>query len=481
VTDNKEGISTVAHLTGKRIVYDGRFRMVNPALGLSRTIVAPGSYVISKGECPILDAYLGTCVGVALYDRHAGVGGLIHLLLPEPTAIDSPWRPEVYAATGMPLFIHHLRKEGAGKENLEAIVAGGALVVAVSKLDLMLDIGGRTAEIVQRILRQEKIAIRRSEIGGYFSCRLSLNLQTWECDIDPIGVLAPVPGGTCVKKPDIEQLDHVIKTLSPIPQIVLKVLRMISNQTYALGDVAQEVVQDQVLSAKVIGFCNSVFSGMRGQIDSIERALLVVGEKWLLQVVIGAAMEEFLSQTSRGYSLCQGGLYHHASGTAAVARSLAQSTGRTPPDLAYTAGLLHDIGKVVLDQYMDPALPYFYRHIQADDSDLIKAEREVFGVTHPDTGRRLAMHWSFPEILTEAIWHHHQPEQATIGPELSHLVYLADVIMSRFMVGLELERLDTHAFAARLDRIGVSPDQLPLLIDKALCEIQNSPWLSPPF
>jgi HD-like signal output (HDOD) protein len=110
--------------------------------------------------------------------------------------------------------------------------------------------------------------------------------------------------------------------------------------------------------------------------------------------------------------------------------------------------------------------------MQADDTDLIKAERTVFGVTHPAAGRRLAVHWSFPDILTEAIRQHHQPEQATIGPELTHLVYLADVIMSRFMVGLELEKTDTHALAARLDRIGIRPNQLPLLIDKALGEIR---------
>ena len=481
MTDNEEGMLTVTHLSSMRIVYECRFHMLTPAPIFKRTIVASGSYIISKGGCLILEAYLGTCLGVALYDRHAGVGGVIHLLLPEPSAIDSPWRPEVYAATGLPIFIHHLRKEGASKERLEAIVAGGGLVGPISKLDLILDIGGRTAEIVERILRQEQIMIRRSEIGGYFSCRLSLNLHTWQCDIDPTVIPAPITGGTGFKKPDTEQLDRVIATLSPIPQIALKVLRMISDQTYALDDVAHEVVQDQVLSGKVIGFCNSVFSGMRKKIDSIERALLVVGEKWLLQVVIGAAMEELLSQSDRGYSLCKGGLYHHSRGTAAVARSLAQSTGKTPPDLAYTAGLLHDIGKVVLDQYMDVALPHFYRRIQADDTDLIQAEREVLGVTHPDAGRRLAMHWSFPEILAEAIQHHHQPEQASIGPELTHLVYLADVIMSRFMVGLELERMDTHTFAARLERLGISPNQLPLLIDRALCEIQDSAWLKQPF
>ncbi len=441
-----------------------------------RTSVESGGYIISKGKGEILEAYLGTCVGVALCDRHANVGGLIHLRLPEPTNMDTPWQPAMYAATGLPLFIRNLYKEGASRENLEASVAGGALVGPICKRDLILDIGGRTAEVVEKILHQEKITIRKSEIGGYFSCRLSLNLQTWQSDIDPLGISTGSPGATDFEKPDIEQLDRIIGRVRPIPQIALKVVRLISEQTHSLGDVAHEVKQDQVISAKVIGFCNSTLIGAATKVDSIERGLFILGEKWLLQLIVAAALEDFLSQADEGYSLCKGGLFQHACGTAAVARSLAQFTGQAPPELAYTAGLLHDIGKVVLDQYMVAARPLFYRCVQAVEVDLIRAESELFGVTHPEAGSRLAALWSIPETLTDAIRHHHQPEQATIAPELTHVVYLADLIMSRFMVGQELEKLDTDALASRLRRIGSTTEQFPLLIERISHEISDSPW-----
>ncbi len=451
--------------------------MLNREPILSKIIVASGSYVTSKGERAILEAYLGTCVGVTLCDRQAGVGGLIHLLLPEPTSMDSIWRPEAYASTGLPLFLQHLCREGAKKENLEACIAGGALVGTLSHRDLVLDIGGRTADAVEQILRRENITIRKSEIGGYFCCCLSLNLQNWEVDLAPSGISAVAPERSDFEKPGSKQLDHIIESVSPIPQIALKVIRMISDQIYRFDDVAHEIMQDQVMSAKVIRFCNSVYSGARTKVDSIERALFIVGEKWLLQLIVGAAMEGFLSQSEGGYSLCKGGLFHHSCGTAAVAKCLAQFTGRTPPDLAYTAGLLHDIGKVVLDQYVGAARSLFYRHLQVEDVDLVQAENELFGMTHPEAGRRLANHWSIPANLTDAIQHHHQPDRATLGSELTHLVYLADLIMSRFMVGQELEKLNTHGFASILDKLGLRPDQLPSLIDKALCEMQVSPWV----
>jgi len=240
-------------------------------------------------------------------------------------------------------------------------------------------------------------------------------------------------------------------------------------------------MQDQVMSAKMIGFCNSVILGMRTRVDSIERALFIIGEKNLLQLILTTALEEFLSQTEEGYSLCKGGLFQHACGTAAVAKSLAQFTGKVPPDLAYTAGLLHDIGKAVLDQFMHSRRPLFYRYMQTGHVDLIEAEREFFGGTHPEVGEQLAVSWAIPETLTDTIAHHHQPEQATVEPELTLLVYFADLIMSRFMVGQELERLSIDALRSRLGRIGMSPEQLPLLIDRLPYALYDSAWLIQPL
>lgn len=452
--------------------------MLKTSSVLPKTHVAAGQCIISKRKGEVLHADLGTCVGVALYDSCANVGGLIHLLLPEPPSPENPWQPESYAATGLPLFIERLCQQGASRPNLQAIVAGGALMGRISRVDLSLDIGGRTADIVQNILHQEKIAIHMIEIGGYFTCRLSLNLQTWESDIEPLGIFTGSPDATNFEKLDTEHLDNVIEKVRPIPQIALKVLRMISEQTYRHADVVKEIMQDQVMSAKMIGFCNSVFFGMRTRVDSIERALFVVGEKWLLQVILTTAVEEFLSTTDEGYSLCKGGLFQHACGTAAVAKCLAQFTEKATPDLAYTAGLLHDIGKAVLDQYMHARRPFFYRHLQSGNVDLIEAERESFGVTHPEVGRQLALHWSIPETLVEVIACHHQPEAAVTEPELTLLIYFADLLMSRFLVGQELERLDTDALGSRLSRIGVSTEQLPLLIDLLPQAFRDSPWLA---
>ncbi|MBW1782529.1 MAG: HDOD domain-containing protein [Deltaproteobacteria bacterium] len=423
-----------------------------------------GSYAVSERKKGILEALLGTCVGVSLCDTQANVAGLIHLLLPEPTGLDVFDRPEIYASTGLPLFIRALCEAGASKKRLEAHVAGGALVGPVHQRDLLLDIGGRTHETVEKILRREGIPINRSETGGFFSCCLSLNLHTFETEVEPVGRPPVHLAVSDFKKPTAKQLTRMIESVSPIPQISLKIIRMMRDDQFHLQDIANEIRQDQVISAKVIRFCNSAFFGLKTRIDSIDRALVMLGEKQFLQLVISASMETLFPETSQGYSLCKGGLYKHTLGTALIAEKLSNLTGSVPSDKAYTAGLLHDIGKVVLDQYIAAAYPYFYRRTQEDGADLIAIEEEVFGLSHAEVGGQLAERWHLPEGLTDTIRCHHDPERATVDSGLTHLIYLANLLMSRFLVGQELERQNSDKLAARLQQVGLRPEQLPFIV-----------------
>ncbi len=431
---------------------------------MPRQSVASGTYVVSSAKDEILEAYLGTCVGVSLCDRSAEVGGLIHLLLPEPTGFAKSWHAESYATVGLPLFIQALYEAGAQKRKLEGCIAGGALVGPVTGQALELDIGGRTTEVVQSILREEGIPVTKTETGGYFGCRLSLDLRTWESEIYPIGdQLARAE--TDFKKPTPSEIDRAVYTVCPIPQVALKVVRMIRDRHSSMQDVANEVRRDQVISAGVIRLCNSAFTSPRIKVGSIDRALVILGEKVLLQVVASAALEQFFSDFGKGYSLCKGGLFQHALGVAMVTEELAKLTGCVSSDIAYTAGLLHDIGKVVLDQYIASATPLFYRRTHVDGIELCRVEKDQFGVTHPEVGQRLAERWLLPKNLIDTIRYHHLPEQATIQPKLTHLVYLADLVMSRFQVGQELERLNTDALTSSLQEVGLSPSEFPVIVD----------------
>jgi putative nucleotidyltransferase with HDIG domain len=365
----------------------------------------------------------------------------------------------------MPLFLNALYEAGARRGGLKATVAGGALVGPVDDLDLNLNIGGRTAEIAEQILRQEGIPIDKAETGGFFSCSISLDMQTWACRIEPCGV-EKMAASRPVSLPTQEQIDQAVEQLQPVPQAALKIMRLIGEEEYDIRTLAAELRQDQVLSARTLRLANSVVFASRCPIASVDQALMYLGVDLLVKFVIAAAVNGFFTQSGSGYSLCRGGLYHHAVGTAVISEKLARLTAAAKPGLAYTAGLLHDIGKVVLDQFVAGAAPLFYRCLIEDrTADFTQAEQSLFGTTHSEAGYRLAKRWAFPDSLAEVIRSHHRPGQGGRDSELNHTVFVANLIMSRFHAGLELEKQDARALAPSLKALGLSVDQFAPIVD----------------
>jgi putative nucleotidyltransferase with HDIG domain len=262
------------------------------------------------------------------------------------------------------------------------------------------------------------------------------------------------------------EIERAAERLHPVPQAALKIMRLIDEEEYDIRSLASELRRDQVLSARALQLANSVMFAAPHRIESIDHALMYLGVNLLMKFVIAAAVEAFFAQSASGYSLCKGGLYHHAVGAAVIAEKLARRTGAAKPGLAYAAGLLHDIGKVVLDQFVGAAYPLFYRRlIEEKTSDFTRIEQALFGTTHAAVGFRLAERWSFPEALAEAIGCHHEPERGGRYRELAGLVFLANLIMSQFHAGLEIERQDTRSLAPRLAAIGLAASQLSQIVD----------------
>ncbi|MDY6989054.1 MAG: HDOD domain-containing protein [Thermodesulfobacteriota bacterium] len=441
---------------------------------VEKQIVPSGSQIISGKRNQVLEACLGTCVGLTLCDPEARVGGLAHFVLPEPTGAVGDGHPERYASTGLPLFIEDLCEQGAEKERLRACLAGGALVGPLSERDMILDIGGRTTDVVDDILKGEGIIISKRETGGFFTCCLALDLRTFESSVEPLCEVSP-QAAEGFKKPSLGEVDIAIDRVRPIPQVALKMIRMMRDDKQGLQEISRELRQDQVISARVIRLSNSAYFGLKKKIDSVDQALVLIGGKNLLQLVLIASLHDFFTINERGYSLCKGGLFRHALGTAISSEMLAGFTEKTTPDVAYTAGLLHDIGKVVLDQYVASAFPLFYRGTQQEGIESTEMERELFGLTHTAVGSRLAQNWDLPKTLEEAITYHHEPEGATVNVQLTHLVYVADLIMSRFLVGQELERLNTDELSSRLKKMGLTPEQFPAIVDSVSHKISEFP------
>lgn len=443
-------------------------------MNISSEHIPAGSFKASKAEPVTYQAFLGTCVGVALYDKKKRIGGLIHIILPQPPSETSNAFPEKYASSGLPLLINQLKKLGASVENLEATIAGGALVGPVSNIDINLDLGGRSADIAQAILKANRIKVIKSETGGFFMSTLSLNMRNGETSIEPTWQQYD----TIQKEekeyspPTIDDVKDTIDKLQPIPQTALKILRMVQSSNYHTDDIVKELSTDQVLSGQTLKMCNSVlFSGTQ-KIDTLKNAVLILGESYLLKSLITAAVDTYYNRRgSSSYSLCKGGLFFHAVSTALAAEKIAQITKKADPNLANTAGLMHDIGKVVLDQLLSDSYPLFFRNLKTKTA--LETEKKIIGLTHCDSGKYLAKKWKFSDALSDVVEFHHSPEKAQNNKEIVSIIFLADFLMSRFNTGLKIEKVKEDQLNWVLDTLGLSPGELPNILDSMPVSIFN--------
>ena len=427
--------------------------------------VPSGTFVCDKSKPVLLQAFLSSCVGVAAYDPVNQVGGLSHFLLPSPLSHCLPGDTGKYASTGLPLFLETLVSQGASLEQLKVTVAGGAFSGELSHQDIHLDIGGRTAETVKDILKQNKISVERWETGGFFTCCLSLNLASGQADIAPSYTSSNEVTDVTMAIPSAGDIEAVLDRIKPIPQVALKILRMINEDRYPVSALAAEVKKDQVISAQVLKNCNSViFLGKPG-IDSIDDALLIIGQDSLARIIIATAVKTLFSSQNQGYSLVKGGLFHHAIGVAILAEKLAQKTGKAHMFSAYAAGLLHDIGKIALDQFVAGSAPLFYRDLQERSADILAVENRYLGTDHTRIGKILADKWSLPSSVTETISHHHNPNESLNDSGTLETVALANILLHMFNSGPELNCVDLRHFAYLMDKMGVSMADFPGIVD----------------
>ncbi|SFN01811.1 HDOD domain-containing protein [Thermodesulforhabdus norvegica] len=425
---------------------------------MSVRIVDSGTFYIGKRQILTLEAILGTCVGLALIDRKNDIAGLYHILLPEPPDPGTDFQREAYASTGLPVFLSEMVRRGADPARLEAHIAGGALVGPVSEEDFIMNIGGETFDVVESFLRENNIPIVYLETGGFFACRIQLDMRNFSVRVDPF----ESPEGFNIERfprPTREDLIGTVSQLKPIPQVALKILDMVKRGDYSFAEISEEVRKDQVIAAKILAFCQSPMFRLPHGIQSIDRALVVLGERRLLQAVLMAYCEDVFRCATGGYSMCRGGLFNHAVTTAHIAQALARSFN-LPEDQAYTAGLLHDIGKIVLDHYIHPVAPYFYRKVLNEGRSLVEIEKSVFGVTHIDTGEILCREWELPDAVYRAVRGHELSEFDEAGNMLIRIIKMANFLSGTFLPGQSLSAVGAADAAGIVRGVPLGKGQL---------------------
>jgi len=222
----------------------------------------------------------------------------------------------------------------------------------------------------------------------------------------------------------IERILSKVKDVSVLPQVVYKIIELTGDSSASAVDIERAISVDPGFSARVLQIVNSAYYALPKRVGSVKDAVLFLGFSSLrrLAMTIGA-FDMFMGKTDKG-SMRRRVWWRHALDTATACRALAKDFREIDPDEAHAAGLLHDIGKTILDRYGDQDYELVTQRIQAGWNQL-DAEREVFGLDHCQTGMAVCNHWRFPPFLSECAGYHHVPGPDLDNPELCALVAMS--------------------------------------------------------
>ncbi|MBU1249195.1 MAG: HDOD domain-containing protein [Proteobacteria bacterium] len=227
-----------------------------------------------------------------------------------------------------------------------------------------------------------------------------------------------------------EIIDRV-KQIAPLPQAALQLMRVIENPDHSVMDIVRVCESDPALTTNILKVVNSAAFGLRQPVATLERAVSFLGNKMVGSIALSVSLGKAYDQDLSGYESERGMLWKHSVCAAIAARELAMlAKFPVEPQVAYIAGLLHDLGKTVLSEFLEGETSTLVEYITEDRyEDFLDAEKESLGISHAEVGRVLGKHWNLPPPLVAAMaFHHHPAEADEQWRPLVYVVHLGDLV-----------------------------------------------------
>lgn len=214
-------------------------------------------------------------------------------------------------------------------------------------------------------------------------------------------------------------------SLPTIPIVATKVLELLDEPDVEMAEIAELILSDQVMTARVIKMVNSPFFRSVQRIKSIKQALVHLGAQQIREIALACSFIDVFSGKDGVFAVKT--FWEHSFGVGVIARIIAERVGHPEPEKAYIIGVVHDIGEVFLSYYLKDDFQKVVDAIRGTTRTFIEAEEELLGTTHCEIGYCLAQKWNFPSEYCDVIAHHHDPLKATIDPTMTAIINLADL------------------------------------------------------
>lgn len=222
------------------------------------------------------------------------------------------------------------------------------------------------------------------------------------------------------------------ETLPSFPQVAAKLLEVSKDDTAPLEEVAKIVETDPGISIRVLELVNSAFYGLSRKVTSLSDAVVILGLDEIKKLALGIAIFEKIFKTGHTKEFNRLMFWRHSLAVAVLSMKIAQKIEYPNPEEAYTAGLLHDVGKIFLDLQGHRDYGEFIRNLSESTDLVIEKERSEIGLGHDDIGAFFCARWQLPESLVLAVKYHHQPfenhDLAEDEKQLIAIVCMADFL-----------------------------------------------------
>ena len=244
-----------------------------------------------------------------------------------------------------------------------------------------------------------------------------------------------------------------------MPGAAVRLLNLIDDPEMNVGEIEKILRQDAGLTANILKLANSAYFGIPSKVGSVRQAVLLLGLKRLIQIVIASCVSAIMNKPVPGYDLPPGELWRHSLAVTAAAEGLVKELKVEAADEIFTAALLHDVGKLVLGGFV------------ADDFNKIEraasggvtfeaAENIVLGTNHADIGADILCQWSLPSNIVNAVRWHHNPDSAEHSDLMLDIVHVANVLCLMIGIGVGRDGLQHQPSGAAVERLGLAPGHL---------------------
>jgi putative nucleotidyltransferase with HDIG domain len=264
---------------------------------------------------------------------------------------------------------------------------------------------------------------------------------------------------------DPEKITRILKEVKAFPGMpatAAKLMPLLQDPNTNTSQIEDIVKYDPGLTANILKLCNSAYFGLPSKVSSVHQAIMLMGWKRLLQIVMTMCMSALMKRAIPGYDLPQGELWRHSVASSVAADILVKSLGTSGADEAFTAALLHDIGKLVLGEFVRQDLEKIMQMVEKGITFEV-AEFIVIGTNHAEIGARILERWSLPSELVSAVGWHHDPERCRDDCLISDVVHIANIVGIMAGYGKVQEGVAIEPNFEAADRLGLNKNNIEKL------------------